>query len=168
MYEGMGRETGEKELEALGRGRYKMKVMRRVIKVFGAAVSFSLLLVGCQSVAHKSISSSNGDIPAVKIGGVTTETRVAVLIVAKDGIGTVVVNRRPVGLAPQTVILPATEQGFLAEQVVVAVRFVARDVTESSITVDTVLEVTDRAPPRIEFTRDGARRVFRSTENSGR
>jgi len=142
--------------------------MYGVIKALGGAVSLSLLLVGCQSVAPKSVSSNNGEIPAVKIGGATTETQVAVLIVAKDGIGTVVVNRRPVGLAPQTVLLPTTEQGFLAEQVVVAVRFVARDVTESSITVDTVLEVTDRAPPRIEFTRDGARRVFRATENSGR
>lgn len=138
-----------------------MEPVRSVVKVFVGAVTLSLLVVGCQSVDQKSAPASKAEIPAVRIGGAATERRVAVQIVAKDGIGTVVVNRKPVGLAPQTVLLPVTEQGFLAEQVVVAVRFVARDVTESSITVDTVLELTDRAPPRIEFTRDGPRRVFR-------
>jgi hypothetical protein len=83
-------------------------------------------------------------------------------IVTTGGSGTVVVNRRPVGLAPQTIRLPITEQGFLAEEVIVAVRFVATDVTESSMTVDIVLEPTDRAPPRIEFSRDGARRIFKT------
>lgn len=72
----------------------------------------------------------------------------------------VVVNRQPLGLTPQRLEVPVTEQGFLAEPVSIAVRFVARDVTEASMTTDEMLHTTDRAPSQLHFTRERVRRIF--------
>lgn len=72
----------------------------------------------------------------------------------------VVVNRVPVGLAPQQLKLPVTPQGFLADTVTITVRFVARDVTEASTTQSTTLYNTDRAPARLEFDLDKVKRIF--------
>lgn len=121
-------------------------------------------LVGCASqpgpVRPAALVPEAGVTAATETARVMPAARQRLEVVAPGATGMVVVNRRPIGLAPQTITVPVTPQGFLAEPVVVAVRFVARDVTEASMTVDTVLEVTDRAPARIEFDRDHSRRVF--------
>lgn len=140
-----------------------MERVRNRIKTIVVSAALSWGLAGCQTSDPVTSSRLPSGLPSSRIGEVERANEFAVEIVTVGGTGTVVVNRRPVGLAPQTIRLPITEQGFLAEQVVVAVRFVARDVTEASMTVDMVLEPTDRAPSRIEFSRDGARRIFRPT-----
>ena len=141
-----------------------MERVRNRIKTIVVGVTLGWWLAGCQTSAPRTSAQGPSTLPSSRIGEVERADELAVEIVTVGGTGTVVVNRRPVGLAPQTIHLPVTAQGFLAEQVIVAVRFVARDVTESSMTVDIVLEPTDRAPPRIEFSRDGARRIFKTTE----
>jgi hypothetical protein len=56
------------------------------------------------------------------------------------------------------VALAVTAQGFLESPVAVGVRFVAHDESEASFSGEEVLEVTDRPPARLVFTREGARR----------
>lgn len=84
----------------------------------------------------------------------------AVEIVSDPHDGMVVVNRQAVGLAPRTVSVSTTDQGFLAEPVTIAVRFVAKDVTEASMTSSLTLYATDRVPRRLEFSREGVKRVL--------
>lgn len=97
---------------------------------------------------------------AAQLGGVQTDHHAVVEIVSLPGDAMVVVNRQPIGVTPQRLELPTTPQGFLAEPVAITVRFVARDVTEASITQSTILHNTDRAPQRLEFDREKVRRVF--------
>jgi hypothetical protein len=119
---------------------------------------------GCQSTNQtEPIMAAIAVPPVARIGAVDVLNHAEMKIVLKGGTGMVVVNRKPMGLAPLLLSLPVTKQGFLAEMVVVAVRFVAADVTEASITVEEVLEVTDKAPAWIEFSRDGAHRGFDGT-----
>ncbi len=94
--------------------------------------------------------------PAVKATAMTIE----IVVPAKDGPGVVVVDSRPIGRAPQTVTVPVTPQGFLAAPMKIGVRFVGDELAEVSVSIDTVLETTDRPPQRLEFTREGSRRVF--------
>ena len=116
---------------------------------------------GCQTVENTAPVSSTLANPAVaRVGGGESARMAEVQITVPGGAGTVVVNRKPMGLAPLRLSLPVTNQGFLAEPVVVAVRFVAQDVTQSSMSVEEVLELTDKVPVWIEFSRDGARRGF--------
>ncbi len=138
-----------------------MMPARRRIELIGGAILIGLGGVGCRTPAVPMPAPLHQEVPpAATVGQITSLRQAEVRIVTTQGEGTVVVNRMPMGLAPQTVLLPVTPQGFLAEPVVIAVRFIARDVTEASMTVDLVLETTDRPPPRLEFSRDGARRVF--------
>lgn len=101
-------------------------------------------------------------LPLEKPGSEVAMAVIEVTVADGDGAGMVVVNRQAVGLAPQRVELPVTAHGFLRQPVSVAVRFVATDVTESSFSVEEVLEITDRPPTRLVFSRDDqrARRVF--------
>ena len=96
----------------------------------------------------------------VELGGVKTEHHAIVTVITEPRDAMVVVNRIPVGLAPQRLELPVTERGFLADSVTITVRFVARDVTEASTTQTTTLYNTDRAPARLEFDLDKVKRVF--------
>ncbi len=73
----------------------------------------------------------------------------------------VVVNRQPVGLTPRAVEVPVTTQGYMADPVTIAVRFVARDVEEASMTSSITLYPTDRVPLRLEFKREEVKRVLR-------
>ena len=119
-----------------------------------------LSLVGC-----KTTSSSNpvawGNAPVtVEIGGVQTDHYAIIEIFSEPRDAMVVVNRVPVGITPRQLKLPVTDQGFLAETISIDVRFVARDVTEASITQSTTLYNTDRAPTRLEFSREKVRRHF--------
>ena len=100
--------------------------------------------------------------PVNAVEGANTDSRatLAVTVMVDRGDGMVVVNRRPLGLAPQTVELAVTPRGYLKEPVAITVRFVAADVSEASFTIEEVLEVTDRPPSKLMFTRDGVRRVF--------
>lgn len=82
-------------------------------------------------------------------------------VVSDPGDGMVVLNRQPVGLAPQMIEVPVTDQGFMADPITIAVRFVARDVTEASMTSSITLHPTDRAPLRLEFEREDVKRVLR-------
>ena len=122
--------------------------------------------VACLSpVGCKTTSSSNpvawGNAPVtVEIGGVQTDHYAIIEIFSEPRDAMVVVNRVPVGITPRQLKLPVTDQGFLAETISIDVRFVARDVTEASITQSTTLYNTDRAPTRLEFSREKVRRHF--------
>ena len=122
------------------------------------------LLAGCRSVEPVEAPVAR----AVSVGhpvGAEPEapaTRV-VQVVLDHGAGMVVVNRRPLGLAPQGVELPVTALGYLADPVAITVRFVAGDASEASFTIEEVLEVTDRPPSTLIFSRDGVRRVFEAS-----
>ena len=96
---------------------------------------------------------------AVAHGSAVAETA-TVEVVVEGASGMVVVNRQPVGLAPQRVQVPVTPHGFLRTPVSIGVRFVAKDVSEASYTREEVLRVTDRPPTQIVFERDEVRRVF--------
>ncbi|GAB5559946.1 MAG: hypothetical protein SynsKO_15930 [Synoicihabitans sp.] len=119
-----------------------------------------LFFGGCASApAVRSIPESVAPTPA-QVGGIDAAQHAVITIVSDPGDAMVVINRQPLGLTPQRLKVPVTEQGFLAEPVTIAVRFVARDVTEASMTTDITLHPTDRAPQRLVFTREKARRVF--------
>lgn len=120
------------------------------------AVGGFWVLVGCATQAPR--SSVILETPAQT----RIESMAVVDVVVAAGEGMVVVNRQPVGLAPQRLELPVTPQGFLRTPVSVGVRFVARHVGESSFSLEEVLEVTDRPPVQLIFSRDEkqARRVF--------
>lgn len=151
----------ERELRRERRGRSDVKLPGKFIgrAVFGLAILLGAW--GCQTGQNADpVSPSLTNRAVARVGGTDSARMAEVQIMVTGGAGTVVVNRKPMGLAPQRVSLPVTNQGFLAEPVVVAVRFVAQDVTQSSMTVEEVLELTDKAPVWIEFSRDGARRGF--------
>lgn len=115
-------------------------------------------LVGCTSP-----ETVGGDpAPATaRLGSPSGTNTVLVQVVSDPRDGMVVLNRQPVGLAPQSIELPVTDQGFMADPVTIAVRFVARDVTEASMTSSITLHPTDRAPLRLEFEREKVKRVLR-------
>lgn len=107
-------------------------------------------------------SGGGGPAPAAaRVGGSAGSQTVMVEITSDPRDGMVVVNRQPVGLAPRSVGVSVTEQGFMAEPVTIAVRFVARDVTEASMTSSITLYPTDRVPRRLEFERENVKRVLR-------
>ena len=74
---------------------------------------------------------------------------------------TVVVNGKPCGKTPCTVVVQANGRGFLREQVSIKVRFVAADESEESQTVEEVLTTLDKVPSGVRFTQAGALRVVR-------
>jgi hypothetical protein len=74
---------------------------------------------------------------------------------------TVVMNGKPSGKTPCTVIVQANGRGFLREQVSIKVRFVAADETEESRTIEEVLSTLDKVPAGIRFTQSGAFRIVR-------
>jgi len=96
-----------------------------------------------------------------RIGGAIDATTMMVEIVSSPRDAMVVLNRQPVGLAPRMLEVPVTDQGYMAEPITIAVRFVARDVTEASMTSSITLYPTDRAPLRLEFERENVKRVLR-------
>lgn len=115
---------------------------------------------GCVQTAEKPPSGTAS--PAIaRIGERPDQLTALVEIVSRPRDGMVVVNRQPVGLAPRTLEVPVTSQGFMADPITIAVRFVARDVTEASMTSSVTLHPTDRAPVRLEFERENVKRVFR-------
>lgn len=129
---------------------------------WGIAVLALAMLGGCVSQPRTvvpvsaALSPTTGESPGIR----------HVMVSVADGDGMVVVNRQPVGLAPQAVEVPVTERGYLRLPMSVGVRFVARDVEEASFSVEEVLEVTDRAPAQLVFSRDKpARRVFATEAN---
>ncbi len=124
------------------------------------------LLASCRTVppeqGRSPVVAAPGPVGERRVGELNTALAktAAVEIVVEGANGMVVLNRQPVGLAPRVVEVPVTEQGFLATPVSVGVRFVAKDVSEASYSVEEVLRVTDRPPAQIVFGRDGVHRVF--------
>lgn len=118
----------------------------------------SLGVGGCTST-----ESTVGDpAPATaRLGSSSGSKTMLVEVVSDPGDGMVVLNRQPVGLAPQMIELPVTDQGFMADPITIAVRFVARNVEEASMTSSITLHPTDRAPLRLEFERENVKRVLR-------
>jgi hypothetical protein len=117
-------------------------------------------LVGCANLDLEKRRWQSIEPFPVELGGVKTEHHAIVTVVTEPRDAMVVVNRVPVGLAPQRLELPVTKQGFLADSVTITVRFVARDVTEASTTKTTTLYNTDRAPDRLEFSQEKVKRTF--------
>jgi hypothetical protein len=116
---------------------------------------------GCSLTATYPGMGDSSRAPAVAVvGGDPDAPTIAVEVVSDPREAMVVLNRKPIGLTPQRVALPVTEQGYLADSVTIAVRFVARDVTEASVTSSLTLHATDKAPSRLEFEREDVRRVF--------
>jgi len=109
---------------------------------------------GCQS-STRDMGLLDHPAPAVeKVGGAVGGLTATLKITSEPNDAMVVVNRQPVGITPRKIELPVTEQGYLAEQVTIAVRFVARDVEEASRTETITLYRTDRAPTELFFARE--------------
>ncbi len=135
-----------------------------------SAVSVLWALAGCESARRPEPvpeAAAVKRMPSTAESGIGSDTPsgarhspATIEVIVEEGTGMVVVNRQPVGLAPQRVRLAVTPQGFLEAPVAVAVRFVAHDESEASFSVEEVLEVTDRPPTRLVFTREGVRREF--------
>ncbi len=132
------------------------------LKLGLVAIPLGLLLAGCASgprsvppVMAAAVEAAAEPVAEPEAG----VRRVTVRVDTGDAI--VVVNHQPVGLAPQLVELPVTDLGYLRYPIAVGVRFVARDLEEASFSVEEVLEVTDRAPASLLFSRDQpVRRIF--------
>ena len=135
-----------------------MELLRRTIQL-GAGLAL-LVAVGCVQTGE--IHSSSSRAPANATIGSPSGTQVmTVEIISNPSDGMVVVNRQPVGLTPRAVEVPVTTQGYMADPVTIAVRFVARDVEEASMTSSITLYPTDRVPLRLEFKREEVKRVLR-------
>lgn len=121
----------------------------------------ALLVSGCDTTGGDSRSTQPA--PALEIvGGATGGFVASVEVVSDPSDAMVVINRKPIGITPRKIELPVTEQGYLAEQVTIAVRFVARDVEEASLTESITLYRTDRVPSQLMFARGrGTVRSFR-------
>lgn len=96
--------------------------------------------------------------PAPPRADVPGET--SMLVVSTPAGGVVVIDGRPVGPAPLQVSVPVTDRGYLSRQVTVKVRFLASETTAQSHTVELTLTPLDRAPERLDFTPDGAKRTL--------
>ncbi len=84
------------------------------------------------------------------------------LVVKSDPPGAVaVLNGLPCGKTPCHVIVLADRRGFLREQVSIKVRFIAKDESGASRTVEEVLTTLDKVPAEMRFTADGATRIVR-------
>ncbi len=125
----------------------------RCVASFGLGF-LALVVGGCESTTSMGSTSSQLEPATAVIGGPQTGMTAQVRVVSDPRDAMVVINRRPVGLTPRTIELPVTNQGYLAEQVTVAVRFVARDVEEASLTSSVTLYPTDRAPAQLDFARE--------------
>ena len=98
----------------------------------------------------------------VATAGVTLQPGEYALLVTSDQPGaTVVVNGKPSGKTPCSVIVQANTRGFLRDRVSIKVRFIASDEGELSQTVEDVLTTLDRVPTEIRFTPAGATRLVR-------
>ena len=98
----------------------------------------------------------------VETGGLTLQPGEYALLVTSDQPGaTVVVNGKPSGKTPCSVIVQANARGFLRDRVSIKVRFIASDEGELSQTVEDVLTTLDRVPTEIRFTPAGSTRVVR-------
>lgn len=104
-------------------------------------------LAGCGSapVVPAGLEATSAKSPAAQT--------VTILVTSEPAYGMVVVNRVPVGVAPQRIKLPATAAGFFREPVTIAVRFVSREVDEASISEAQDFNTLDRVPVRLEFQR---------------
>lgn len=136
------------------------EMTKRCVLIAGCLAAALLGFAGCSTTTPQDRKSWGNGPVAVEIGGVQTDQFALIEIVSQPRDAMVVVNRAPVGITPRKLKLPVTNQGFLAETITIDVRFVARDVTEASITQSTTLYNTDRAPTRIEFSREKVRRYF--------
>jgi hypothetical protein len=98
----------------------------------------------------------------VAVAGLTLQPGEYALLVTSDQPGaTVVVNGKPSGKTPCSVIVQANARGFLRDRVSIKVRFIASDEGELSQTVEDVLTTLDRVPTEIRFTPAGSTRVVR-------
>ena len=135
-----------------------MELLRRIAQL-GAGLAL-MAAIGCVQTGESHSSSSRSPANA-KIGSASGTEMMTVEIVSDPRDGMVVLNRQPLGLTPRTVEVPVTAQGYMADPVTIAVRFVARDVTEASMTSSITLYPTDRVPLRLEFERENVKRILR-------
>jgi hypothetical protein len=138
--------------------------MNRPISTSVVFVALSGLAFAFPGCAHSSLPAQINRAGGEPTSTVQIEEESAVLPVRGEMMvetgphgGVVVVDGRPVGPAPQAVVLPVTERGYLSRPVSVKVRFVANDGFQPS-TTEIWLTPTDRAPSRLLVTPNGSRR----------
>ena len=123
---------------------------------FGLAGFLVALGIGCEGTRPRETAAITASEPAA-----VPRARTTITVTSEPAHGMVVVNRQPIGLAPQAVEIESTPAGFFREPISIGVRFVSKDVGDASITEVTDFSVLDRVPARLEFKRyTEARRVF--------
>lgn len=144
-------------------GRRVFTSMPKKLLVLLSVSMFTVLTwSGCSFTAtYPGSASESPPSPVAVLGGDPEAEIVVVEVVSEPRDAMVVLNRKPIGLTPQRIELPVTELGFVTEPVTIAVRFVARDVEEASLTQTLTLGTTDKAPLQLQFTREDVKRVFR-------
>jgi hypothetical protein len=109
---------------------------------------------------HKKPSPA-GAKPAAPTGFTLQPGEYALLVTSDQPGATVVVNGKPLGRTPCSVIVQANTRGFLRDRVSIKVRFIASDESGVSQTVEDVLTTLDRVPTEIRFSAAGSTRVVR-------
>jgi len=82
-------------------------------------------------------------------------------IISEPAGARIIVDNQPVGRAPLRLAFKVTPQGFSADYVTIAARFVAENSAEVSQTVETGLTPREKVPATISFSAQGVRRRMR-------
>jgi hypothetical protein len=98
--------------------------------------------------------------PVPRVSEEAEPRQASVLVVSEPEGAMVVLDGRPLGPTPRAVTLPINGYGFVSRPVSVKVRFVATSLIDTSRTAEVMLTPLDRAPVRLDFTPQGARRTM--------
>jgi hypothetical protein len=125
-------------------------------RIFGAALGLTLAGLGLFSgCARMPVVSAPATAPAINAREVQVE------ITSDPAAAVILVNDQPVGHAPLRLTVKTTVQGFCSDYLTIKARFVAKDASQVSQTVETQLTPREKAPLALVFKPQGVQRRLR-------
>lgn len=118
-----------------------------------------LILAGCANGPVVPAPPSNAAPAAVPAA---TASREALIEITSEPVAaSILVNDQLSGRAPLRLAVKVTDRGFCADYLTIKARFVARDASEVSQTIEVDLTPREKAPLALIFTPQGVRRRLR-------